>query len=80
MTTRKIRLNSIEKVKSFVEIVEHYEFDADLVVGRYVVDAKSIMGVFSIDVSKDIQLVIHSEEHECAKLLEAIAQFCVKEQ
>ena len=63
MKTVKISLNSIDKVKSFVNAITQFEFDFDLVSGRYVIDAKSIMGIFSLDLSKPIELVIHAEDH-----------------
>lgn len=63
MKTVQISLNSIDKVKSFVNAITQFEFDFDLVSGRYVIDAKSIMGIFSLDLSKPIKLVIHAEDH-----------------
>lgn len=63
MTTVKISLNSIDKVKSFVNDVTKFDCDFDLISGRYVIDAKSIMGIFSLDLSKDIDLSIHSENN-----------------
>lgn len=63
MKTVKISLNSIDKVKSFVNDVTKFDSDFDLVSGRYVIDAKSIMGIFSLDLSKVIDLNIHSEEN-----------------
>lgn len=62
MKTVKISLNSIDKVKAFVNEVTKYDSDLDLVSGRYVIDAKSIMGIFSLDLSKPIDLNIHCEE------------------
>lgn len=61
MKTVKISLNSIDKVKSFVNTISQYSFDFDLISGRYVIDAKSIMGIFSLDLSKPIELAIHTE-------------------
>lgn len=61
MKTVSISLNSIDKVKAFVNDISKYDFDFDLVSGRYVIDAKSIMGIFSLDLSKPIELNIHSE-------------------
>ena len=58
-----ISLNSIDKVKSFVNDISRFEYDFDLVSGRYVIDAKSIMGIFSLDLSKPIELNIHAEEN-----------------
>ena len=63
MKTVQISLNSIDKVKSFVNAITQYEYDFDLISGRYVIDAKSIMGIFSLDLSKPIELVIHAEDH-----------------
>lgn len=63
MKTVKISLNSIDKVKAFVNAVSKYDADFDLVSGRYVIDAKSIMGIFSLDLSKSIDLNIHSENN-----------------
>ena len=62
MKTVKISLNSIDKVKSFVNDITKFEYDFDLVSGRYVIDAKSIMGIFSLDLSKPIDLNIHTED------------------
>ena len=61
MKTVKISLNSIDKVKSFVNDLTKFDTDFDLVSGRYVIDAKSIMGIFSLDLSKPIELAIHTE-------------------
>lgn len=63
MTTVKISLNSIDKVKAFTNDLLHFDSDFDLVSGRYVVDAKSIMGIFSLDLSKPIELTIHDDEN-----------------
>lgn len=60
MKTVQITLNSIEKVKSFVNVIANYDYDFDLVSGRYVIDAKSIMGIFSLDLTKPITLNIHT--------------------
>ena len=62
MKTVQISLNSIDKVKSFVNDVTKFDYDFDLVSGRYVIDAKSIMGIFSLDLAKPIDLNIHTEE------------------
>lgn len=63
MKTIKISLNSIDAVKSFVNAVTKFDSDFDLVSGRYVIDAKSIMGIFSLDLSKPIDLNIHADEN-----------------
>ena len=71
-----IMLNSIDNVKDFVNIVARYDFDVDLTSGRYVVDAKSIMGIFSLNLSKPIKVEVHSED--CAKFLDEVARFIVE--
>lgn len=63
MKTVKICLNSIDKVKAFVNDITKFDSDFDLVSGRYVIDAKSIMGIFSLDLSKNIDLNIHVEDN-----------------
>lgn len=70
-----IRLNLAENVKAFVNAVNRYPFDMDLRSGRHVVDAKSILGIFSLDLSKPISLEIASED--CDALLEDIKPFLV---
>ena len=61
MKTLKISLNSIDKVKAFVNEISKFDCDFDLLSGRYVIDAKSIMGIFSLDLSKPIDLNIHAD-------------------
>ena len=63
MKTVKINLNSIDAIKSFVNAVTKFDSDFDLVSGRYVIDAKSIMGIFSLDLSKPIDLNIHASDN-----------------
>ena len=63
MKTVQISLNSIGKVKSFVNAISQFEYDFDLISGRYVIDAKSIMGIFSLDLSKPIDLNIHADDN-----------------
>lgn len=77
MKTVKISLNSIDKVKAFVNEITKFDSDFDLVSGRYVIDAKSIMGIFSLDLSKPIDLNIHSQDNADA-ILEALAPYIVE--
>ena len=77
MKTVKISLNSIDKVKSFVNDITKFESDFDLVSGRYVIDAKSIMGIFSLDLAKPIDLNIHADEAASEKLLETLKPYIV---
>ena len=62
MKTVTITLNSVDKVKNFVNDITRFNSDFDLVSGRYVIDAKSIMGIFSLDLSRPITLNIHNED------------------
>ena len=71
MKTVQISLNSIDKVKSFVNDITKFDYDFDLVSGRYVIDAKSIMGIFSLDLSKQIDLNIHTEG-DTAEIMEIL--------
>ena len=74
-----VRLDTITKVKEFVNIVTKQSLDLDLISGRYVIDAKSIMGIFSLDLTKDIELHIHYEdENELNNLLDSISDYVVK--
>lgn len=77
MLNVKINLDSIDKVKSFVNTLTRFNSDFDLVSGRYVIDAKSIMGIFSLDLSKDIELHVHGEDDKDV-LLEALAPYIVE--
>ena len=78
MTTVQISLNSIDKVKSFVNDISKFNSDVELVSGRYVIDAKSIMGIFSLDLSKPITLSVHSDT-ETEEILEALKPYLVNE-
>lgn len=62
MKTFNVQISSIGDVKNFVNIVGKYDFDIDLISDRYVVDAKSIMGIFSLDLTKPIKVQLHSED------------------
>ena len=64
MTTFDVVLKSITEVKNFVNIVNKYDFEIDLISGRYVVDAKSIMGIFSLDLGKPIRVELHTDAPE----------------
>lgn len=77
MKTVSICLNSIDKVKAFVNDVTKFDTDFDLVSGRYVIDAKSIMGIFSLDLSKEIDLNIHDDDG-IDEILEILAPYIVK--
>ena len=73
MKTVKININTINDVKNFVSIVSRGDYDVDIVSGRYAIDAKSIMGIFSLDLSKELTLNIHSDD--CAEFLDQIKDY-----
>ena len=75
MTTAKIMLSSINDVKNLVNIVNKYDFDIDLISDRYVVDAKSIMGIFSLNLSKPIKVEVHSDN--CDEFIAELERFIV---
>ena len=75
MKTVKISLNSIDKVKSFVNEITKFDYDFDLVSGRYVIDAKSIMGIFSTDLSKPVNVRIHAQGAEAEKALQVVRKY-----
>ena len=77
MKTVKICLNSIDKVKSFVNDITKFDTDFDLVSGRYVIDAKSIMGIFSLDLSKPINLNIHGTDG-MDRIMEVLTPYIVE--
>ena len=76
MTTTMISLQTFADVGEFVNILKDYGFDIDLVSGRYIVDAKSIMGIYSLNLNKPIQLNAHTDDAE--ELFAAINKYIVK--
>lgn len=78
MKELKVKLESIETVKEFVALTNKCAYDIDLVSGRYAVDAKSIMGIFSLDLSRALTLVIHADEENSAKFIEEAEKFIVE--
>ena len=73
MTEFNVKITTIDDVKNFVSTVMRFEYDIDLVSGRYAIDAKSIMGIFSIDLSKELKLIAHT--NDATELAKAIAPF-----
>ena len=76
MKVVNIRLSAIEEVRNFVNIVSRFDGEVDLKSGRYGVDAKSIMGIFSLDLLNPIEMTIHSDN--CDELLEQLKDYIVK--
>ena len=77
MKTVRVCLDSIDKVKGFVNDISRFNTDFDLISGRYVIDAKSIVGIFSLDLSKPIELTIH-ESDEIDEILKALQPYVVE--
>lgn len=79
MKSFRLDLNSIERVKGFVSVISNFSGYFDLVSGRYVVDAKSIMGIFSMDLSKHVELRILETNEKISEIEKAIAPYLWKE-
>lgn len=75
MKSFPLRLTQAEEVKTFVNTVNRYPYEMDLRAGRHVVDAKSILGIFSLDLSKPITLDVYTDD--CGDLEADIKQFTV---
>ena len=76
MKSVNVSINTVEKIKSFVNDITKFEYDFELVSGRYVVNAKSIMGIFSLDITKPIALHINTEENT-DRVIDALAAYMV---
>lgn len=77
MTTVTVKIDTIEKIKDFVNALTSFDNDFDLVHDRYVIDAKSIMGIFSLDTSQNLTLKIHKDE-DLDAIYAALDKFIVK--
>ncbi len=77
MTKVIININSIDRVKDFVNTISRFSNDFDLVSGRYVIDAKSIMGIFSLDLSNNLELNIQQDDN-ISEILNALKDFIVE--
>lgn len=67
-TQLTILLNSFDKVKAFVRLIEKSDLTADVGSGRYIVDARSIMGIYSLDLNKPVQLTINDRDKNYAEM------------
>ena len=76
MKSVNILLKEAQNIKSLVSIINKYPYDIDLRSGRYVVDAKSILGIFSLDLSKPVTMEIYNDD--CDALSNDIKDFIVK--
>lgn len=70
-----VKLNSINEVKEFVALTNRCAFDIDLMSGKYVIDAKSIMGIFSLDLAKPLKMTVHADGEQAADFLDEAAKF-----
>ena len=77
MKSVTILLDTIEKVRKFVNKINQYEGEFDIISDRYIIDAKSIMGIFSLDLSKPLKLSVHSVE-AAAEIFEQLKEFIVE--
>lgn len=75
MKETTIKLSNVQDIREFVNIVILADYEVDLIQGRYVIDAKSIMGIFSLDLLSPIKLVAHADN--CQALLDGISKFVV---
>lgn len=79
MKTYMLDLNSIDRVKGFVSAIEKFDGYFDIATGRYVVDAKSIMGIFSMDLSKPVEFRVLETHEKLSAIEAAIAPYIAKE-
>lgn len=76
----KIKLDTIDKVKKFIKIVDSFENDIDLISGRYLINAKSIMAIFSLELTKPLDLIIHDATlSDVSRLQQDVEEFRVDE-
>lgn len=76
MTSVEIKLTSIQDIHSFVNLVNKYGMEVDLSSGRYIVNAKSIMGILSLDLANPVILTAHADD--CDALLSDLSEYMVK--
>lgn len=77
MIKKSIRFSSVNEIKEFVYLTMTQRFDIDLIAGRYVADAKSILSVFGLDLDSEVTLGIHADEDEAAAYLGKIGKYLV---
>ena len=75
MKAVNIKMSLTENVKALVNIVNRYPYDIDLRSGRHVVDAKSLLGIFSLDLAKPVTLEVYNDN--CEDLMAELKQFIV---
>lgn len=75
MIKKTLNLNEVVKIQKFVSSASIQNYDIDVISGRYIIDAKSIMGIFSLDLSRPINILIHADEAEAKDFLDVIKDF-----
>lgn len=78
MKTFQMLLTSINDVKQFVNTACQMPFDIDIISGRYVIDAKSIMGIFSVDLSKPITVEVHGTDEDVRQFMDSVKDYVVE--
>ena len=79
MVKVKILINSIDRAKQFTRIVSKLDAEMDIICGRYVINAKSIVGIFTIDLSQPVELRIHKDGEDAEKVVEKLGDYLVSE-
>ncbi len=75
MIKKSIKFKSVNDIREFVNITMTQRFDIDLIAGRYIADAKSILSVFGLDLDSEVILGIHATEDEAAAYLEKTSKY-----
>lgn len=75
MIKRSIKFSSVNEIKEFVNLTMCQSFDIDLMAGRYVVDAKSILAVFGLDLDSEVTICIHATEEEACDFLAKVSKY-----
>lgn len=76
--TVKVNLNSIDAVKNFCNTASKYDFEIDMISGRYTINGKSLLGLFSLDLSKDITVSVNADEEQANKFFEDVKDYVVE--
>ena len=70
-----VSLNSVDKVKRFVSVTAGFDTEIDVVSGRYVIDGKSFMGIFSMDLSKPLLVRVHENGEQAEQIMKMFQEF-----
>ena len=77
MSSFPVQLTSVSDIKAFVDAASRLDCDVDVICGRYLVNGKSIMGLFSIDLSEPIRVEVHGSQAQCELFQQAVDRFLV---